>query len=439
MKEKEDEQKILRIIKAAELFFENYEKIEEVVLDWAPWDNIEEKLPSYFKKNGFLKQEYRELDSALENARLTLYRSKLGMTADKIINDIKYFANEIASDENLTFFEKHLQTGAEIPDELTFYNTRQMFRLGRMQVAATLDAHIKDIINGSGIEINPADVMEHNAQTENYKKDQTFTPEELEIFKECFGSENVSLSEDESSYLLRYQLFLYAQTYYQLVESVATGYVGWMDYKINHYYLLLVKNIKFLLDAPELKTFPAQFNPVVENLFPSCGIDIVWDCGAKEQVEDFVGQTQSYFSELNHIRFHKSETIQRCIKFFQKNVEQSLKAATEHSAKAEKGFEMMVNKIKAEQKQQTNKQNSGRQNIKLKTNHKNLIKAFSQILSSGNNSEITRDFVVGKSGYSVGSGAANQAYKDLKEWGIITQDGQNFTSEFQCYKQNPPR
>jgi tRNA splicing endonuclease len=47
--------------------------------------------------------------------------------------------------------------------------------------------------------------------------------------------------------------------------------------------------------------------------------------------------------------------------------------------------------------------------------------------------------VVGKSGYSVGSGAANQAYKDLKEWGIITQDGQNFTSEFQCYKQNPPR
>jgi len=47
--------------------------------------------------------------------------------------------------------------------------------------------------------------------------------------------------------------------------------------------------------------------------------------------------------------------------------------------------------------------------------------------------------LVSKTRYSVSSGFPNQAYKDLKNWGIITLDGQNFTSKYQDYKENPPK
>lgn len=77
--------------------------------------------------------------------------------------------------------------------------------------------------------------------------------------------------------------------------------------------------------------------------------------------------------------------------------------------------------------------------IKLKTVHKALIKALSTILlETGNTTGITRDALVRKTNYAVGSGTVNQAYIDLKTWGIITQDGQTFTPNFQDYKQNPP-
>ncbi|AQQ09638.1 hypothetical protein L21SP3_01446 [Sedimentisphaera cyanobacteriorum] len=83
------------------------------------------------------------------------------------------------------------------------------------------------------------------------------------------------------------------------------------------------------------------------------------------------------------------------------------------------------NKIKKEQ-------------VGLKTVHKSLIKAFSEILNAENISEITRDAVVRKTSYSVGSGNVNSAYKELKDWGIIKHDGQEFTAAYQHYKNNPP-
>jgi hypothetical protein len=76
--------------------------------------------------------------------------------------------------------------------------------------------------------------------------------------------------------------------------------------------------------------------------------------------------------------------------------------------------------------------------LSLKTVHKSLIKAFSEILNSGNTTKITRDAVVRKTNYSVGAGSVNKAYKELKDWGIIEQGGQEFTTAYQHYKNNPP-
>ncbi|MFC1634141.1 hypothetical protein ACFL5Z_04815 [Planctomycetota bacterium] len=76
--------------------------------------------------------------------------------------------------------------------------------------------------------------------------------------------------------------------------------------------------------------------------------------------------------------------------------------------------------------------------LKFKLVHKALIKAMSEVLKDGNITEITRDALVRKTHYSVGSGNVNQAYIALKEWGIFTENGQNFTPQFQRFKENPP-
>jgi hypothetical protein len=81
---------------------------------------------------------------------------------------------------------------------------------------------------------------------------------------------------------------------------------------------------------------------------------------------------------------------------------------------------------------------TGHEKIRLKTVHKALIKAMSKMLKEGNVTEITRDALVRKTHYAVGGGATNQAYIELKTWSIITKDGQNFTPNYQHYKENPP-
>ena len=96
-----------------------------------------------------------------------------------------------------------------------------------------------------------------------------------------------------------------------------------------------------------------------------------------------------------------------------------------------------IGKEKAEIEVQKEQKQAEEVKKKLKTNHTALIKAMSQILKEGNITDITRDALVLKTNYSVGSGAVNQAYIDLKTWGIIRKDGQNFTPEFQHYKENP--
>ncbi len=74
----------------------------------------------------------------------------------------------------------------------------------------------------------------------------------------------------------------------------------------------------------------------------------------------------------------------------------------------------------------------------LKTVHKALIKALSKILEEGSGTEIIRDALVRKTNYTAGSGSVNQAYIDLKKYGIITENGQDFTPDYQSYKINPP-
>lgn len=155
-----------------------------------------------------------------------------------------------------------------------------------------------------------------------------------------------SMPKDEQHYFLRYQLFLLTQTYYRLVEVVATSPVSFMDYELNHYYDLVVKGIQTLLDTPELKDFPVKFYPVAQNSFSLSEIDAVWDNGIKQEMQDFVGHTQSFLNELILVSSSDSDYLKAATNYLKKTIEKPLLAAQKYSEIAEKAFDTMLEEIK---------------------------------------------------------------------------------------------
>jgi len=133
--------------------------------------------------------------------------------------------------------------------------------------------------------------------------------------------------------------------------------------------------------------------------------------------------------------FSKGETSKQKLKSIQDDLSQAFK-------KLEMDYRDLLEDLAVEFELNhlglAEKSGTEQESAKLKTVHKALIKALSEILKAGNITEITRDALVRKTIYAVGSGTVNQAYIDLKTWGIITRNGQNFTLCFQDYKQNPP-
>lgn len=369
--------KVMRIIKAAKGFFDRYEIIEAGLLEWDTFGKLEEFLPDDCKSRGFLGDEYQELNDSLEAARLSLCRSDLGLRSSEIIHDIKSFAHEIRCEKTLVAFETNLYGREDIPKELHIFNTRDIFRLERMGNAAVLDAHIKDLINGSKIlketlsnydeyitptnpeqESEPVDNALHEPVPKDNQSDESDVSDSIKKITELFEKGGfdkdkeaflalLSMPGNEQVYVLRFQLFRLAQTYYSLVESVATGLVNWMDYELNHYYDMVVKGIRVFLDMPEFKDLSLEFNPPA-NLFPDDELDVIWDCGLKQRIQDFVGQTQSYLNEINRLEIWNSDNVKKTVSYIDSTVEKSLKAASQHSQRAEKTFNTMVDKVKIE-------------------------------------------------------------------------------------------
>jgi len=153
---------------------------------------------------------------------------------------------------------------------------------------------------------------------------------------------------------------------------------------------------------------------------------------ARRHFSSYDPGSDEYKSWVSSIRGFPAVTIPNIVKRIRKIAEMTKKKMT--SGKLIKGSSALAEgpskSIETERIIEANKE--------LKAIHKALIKAMSKRLKEANNTEITRDALVRKTSYSVGSGAANQAYIDLKRWGIFTNDGQNFTPEFQHYNDNPP-
>jgi len=103
-------------------------------------------------------------------------------------------------------------------------------------------------------------------------------------------------SQEQKEYLIRASLFLYAQNYVNIVQSVTSQSIGWIDPELNGHYQQTVIAINHLLGLDECKDFPGGFEPFNDNIFPESGIlDIGWEYGFADSCVDFLSRAQQFF------------------------------------------------------------------------------------------------------------------------------------------------
>ena len=92
-------------------------------------------------------------------------------------------------------------------------------------------------------------------------------------------------------------LMLLAQAYYKVLESAISmaSWVAAVDLELNQSYLWTTTNITNLLKHDEdLKDFPAAFEPLFPDLYPSTIRDVEWDDMVAPDAERFLSTVQQY-------------------------------------------------------------------------------------------------------------------------------------------------
>lgn len=101
------------------------------------------------------------------------------------------------------------------------------------------------------------------------------------------------------TYRARALLFMYAQTYFLIVQAATNTFIGWVDLELNNYYQMIVDDIKELLASDECKDFPGEFKPFSESIFPETGIlKSGWRVFAPD-CADFLSKAQKYFNDTS--------------------------------------------------------------------------------------------------------------------------------------------
>ncbi len=98
-------------------------------------------------------------------------------------------------------------------------------------------------------------------------------------------------------YIARASLYMHAQTYFHIVQSVTNTFLGRVDLELNNYYQMIVDGINHLLTLDECKDFPGEFKPFNENIFPETGILKIGWKGFAPDCADFLSKAQKYFHD----------------------------------------------------------------------------------------------------------------------------------------------
>lgn len=92
-------------------------------------------------------------------------------------------------------------------------------------------------------------------------------------------------------------LFLLAQAYYKILESVVSSEAWFcsLDLELNESYLWTVTNLENLLaNHEDLRDFPEPFEPIFPDLYPSTILDVEWQDMVAPEAEKFLSTVQRY-------------------------------------------------------------------------------------------------------------------------------------------------
>jgi predicted nucleotide-binding protein len=152
-------------------------------------------------------------------------------------------------------------------------------------------------------------------------------------------------------------LLLFSQAYYALLES-ATSTAAWCsaaDPSLNHAYLWTIKNINALLaNNVELKDFPASFEPIFDDLYPSTIVDCDWDEIVRPHAEQFLSQVQRYVLEKAIYDPVPGSPAAVMVQLFRHSIDDILKIAAAYSDRMQNHLKQVFGRTNTERKSDEN-------------------------------------------------------------------------------------
>jgi hypothetical protein len=151
------------------------------------------------------------------------------------------------------------------------------------------------------------------------------------------GSESPSMSTDERADAYRLLLLLLAQAYYKMLECTVpmADWCSAVDLELNHHYLWVVDGIRKLLSGDELKDFPASFEPLLPDLYPSSLRDMDWEYAVGPETERFLSAVQQYLI-VKGTPFPEQGSTGWCfLELFRPNVDLAVEKATAYRKRME--------------------------------------------------------------------------------------------------------
>jgi Protein of unknown function (Hypoth_ymh) len=131
-------------------------------------------------------------------------------------------------------------------------------------------------------------------------------------------------------------LFLLAQTYYKILESVVSysNMFCALDLELNESYLWTITNLTNLLsNHNDLRDFPVKFEPVFPDLYPSTIQDAEWQDMVGPEVEQFLSSVQKYVRSKGVYQPESSSIAFTFVEMFRPSAEGAIRQAVEYSSK----------------------------------------------------------------------------------------------------------
>jgi len=128
-------------------------------------------------------------------------------------------------------------------------------------------------------------------------------------------------------------LMLLSQAYYKMLECVVSmaSWCSALDVELNQSYLWVTSSLTNLLKNHEdLKDFPVEFKPILDDLYPSTVRDLDWEDIMAPEAERFLSTVQRYVHEKGVYEPEEKSTAWTFVQLFRPSVETAISRALDY-------------------------------------------------------------------------------------------------------------